>query len=323
MTHPGAERRAPENERDPKPRTDAAPKDRTMKTFAVPVLLLVSVSCVGVAPPSTLSPSSDGASPSWSKRIVSPVSAPTTFETPAIESEIRPMFLHQELPESSAFSGGNFQLYAVQARVALSDRLAFIATKDGYIDFNPDAGTDEEGFADIAVGLKYAVVDDHEHGVLVTPGLIYEVDSGDHEVFQGNGDGLIRPFVSAAWDQGELHVLGAVGLNQPFHGSAETTSLDYHAQAAYEVDEGVFPLVEVHGITYLDNGNAAPFAFEGGDLINLGSNNVRGNSVFSMAAGGRVAISDDVQFGATYEFPLGGRRDLMDWRVTCDFIWRF
>ena len=37
-------------------------------------------------------------------------------------------------------------------------------------------------------------------GRLVTPGLIFEASNGSRDVFQGNGDGLLRPFVSAGYD---------------------------------------------------------------------------------------------------------------------------
>jgi hypothetical protein len=259
----------------------------------------------------------------WSSKLPHPVSQPTIFETPAVDRSIRPMFMHQRLPETSVFSGGDFQVYAVQLRVPITERLGFIATKDGYIDFNPGNGNDEEGFADVAAGLKYALVTDDASGLIVTPGVVYEVDVGNHDVFQGNGDGLLRPFVSAGADRGELNVLGAVGFNLPMNGSDETHSLDYHLHASYDVTPHVQPLVEVHGITYTRNARALPVNFEGGDLINLGASRVAGQSVFVGAIGARFPLSDRVSLGATYEFPLGSRNDLLADRVSVDAVITF
>jgi len=291
------------------------------------VLSIVTASCASLRSPNRVEYQPSRSVTPWAERLISPVTSPTTFETPVIGTEVRPMFLHQNLPGSSAFGGGDFQLFAVQARYALTERLALIATKDGYIDFNPATNPlgdpSEEGLADIAAGVKYALLSLPERGILVTSGLVYEIDSGDHEVFQGNGDGLIRPFVSAGWDNGEINVLGGIGWNQPLDSSAESTSFDYHLHLDYQVEENLYPLIELNGITYTENGSAFAFDFEGGDLINLGSGAVAGNSVVSGALGARYAINDNAMIGLAYEIPLTDRKDLLQHRVTIDMIWSF
>ena len=85
---------------------------------------------------------------------------------------------------------------------------------------------------------------------------MFEADVGNHDVFQGNGDGLLRPFVSAGLDQGELNLLAAVGFNLPMNGSDETHSIDYHLHASYDVTPHFQPLIEVHGISYTRNAKA-------------------------------------------------------------------
>ena len=47
-------------------------------------------------------------------------------------------------------------MIALQARLALTDRLAFIATKDGYTILRPNNGLlgNDKGFMDITVGLQ-------------------------------------------------------------------------------------------------------------------------------------------------------------------------
>jgi hypothetical protein len=55
--------------------------------------------------------------------------------------------------------GGDVQIYAVQFEVALNDRLSIVATKDGYVDINPDTEplwSDEGGWANLAAGVKAA-----------------------------------------------------------------------------------------------------------------------------------------------------------------------
>ena len=145
-----------------------------------PWLALAALSFSCAAPIGTLpdqdSEDNSWQAKSWSQRLSEPVSQPTIFESPVIQSQVRPMVMHTKLPTTSVFGGGNYQVFALQARYAVNDRFAIIATKDGYIDFNPKAGVDEEGFADVALGIKYAAIDDPENGFLLTPGITYEVD---------------------------------------------------------------------------------------------------------------------------------------------------
>ena len=259
----------------------------------------------------------------WHKRFIEPVSAGTTFESPVIDSHLEAHIAHQNFPNNSIFGGGGFDLYAVQARFAVTDRLAVIATKDGYIDLDPNVGADQSGLADIAGGVKYAAYVNEDSGVIVTPGIIFETKSGDRDVFQGNGDGLVRPFVSAGWDLEEFNVLGSFALNQPLDGDAEVASIDYHLHVSREVAPNLFPLLEINGITYTNDGNVLPVNFEGGDLINLGSANVSGNTVIWGALGAAYNISERWQAGIVYEWPWTSREDLMEDRIWASLVWRF
>lgn len=266
-------------------------------------------------------PRAAGAASEWTKRLIDPVTQPTLFETPVVDTQVRPMHMVHNLPSDSVFSGGTVNVTAVQARYAVDERLAVIATKDGYIDLDPDAGSHESGLADIAAGVKYVVVDDPASGLLVTPGAVFEFDSGDHDVFQGNGDGLLRAFVSAGLDREEWNFLGNVGLNLPLDTDEESTSLDWHAHASYAVTPELYPLAEINGITWIADGDATPFDFEGGDLINLGANDGSG-TVVSGALGARYLFSESLAIGAAYEVPLTSREDLLDERFTVDLVWR-
>lgn len=282
----------------------------------------VSVACLafGFAACEAVKPASTPAN-AWTKRLIEPVTQPTIFESPVIDTQVRPMHMIHGLPSDSVFAGGTVNITAVQARYAVDDRLAIIATKDGYIDLDPDAGSHESGLADIAAGAKYVVIDDPDSGLLVTPGAVFEFDSGDKDVFQGNGDGLLRAFVSAGLDREEWNFLGNLGLNLPLDNDAESTSIDWHAHASYAVTPDFYPLVELNGITWIAEGDATPFDFEGGDLINLGAQDGNG-TVVSGALGARYFFSDNLQVGAAYEVPLTSREDILDDRFTIDLIWR-
>ena len=262
-------------------------------------------------------------SSAWTRRLNDPVTAPTTFESPTIQTNLNAIVMHHGLPKSSIFGGGDVNIYALQARYAVNDRLALIATKDGYIDLNPNVGANQEGWADIAGGFKYAVINDPDGNFLLTPGLIYETKSGDTEVFQGNGDGVIRPFVSGGWDLDALNVLGSFGYNHPIDGDDETASFDYHIHVDYAATENLFPLWELNGIKYTSNANALPVNFEGGDLINLGAANVAGNSVITSALGARYRLNDSFTFGLAYEWPITSREDIIDDRITFDVLLGF
>ena len=97
----------------------------------------------------------------------------------------------------------------MQARFALTDRLALIATKDGYVQINADRGIDDaNGSANLAGGLQYAVLKDSDAGQILSLGLRYEAATGSPDVFQGNGDGLIQPHISGGLALEEVNLMG-------------------------------------------------------------------------------------------------------------------
>lgn len=83
--------------------------------------------------------------------FISPMTNPVYFEDPRTLTEARVIFLNHQLP--TALGKDNVQLIAVQARLALTENLSFIATKDGFITSQSPILND--GWADVAAGLKY------------------------------------------------------------------------------------------------------------------------------------------------------------------------
>lgn len=282
----------------------------------VPVLCLSLCSCAVLANESP-------AVAHWSDTMPEPVSAPVTFESPLIHTSLRPIYARHGFPSDSIFGGGSLTIYALQARLALSERFALIATKDGYFDLDPDTGSSETGLGDIAGGFKYAFLQDEQANLIATGGLVFETTSGDDEVFQGNGDGNLRPFLSAGWGLGECALVGNLGYNHPFDGDEESTSFDYHVAASWKATEDLVPLAELNGIHYVSSGNALPFDYEGTDVINLGSSSVAGNDLITGAVGLRQRVWKRWWFGVAYEVPLSAHDDLFDERITADLTMVF
>ncbi|MBK7877480.1 MAG: hypothetical protein IPJ77_17390 [Planctomycetes bacterium] len=166
-------------------------------------------------------------------------------------------------------------------------------------------------------------MNDPDAGFVLTGGLVCEIDAGEKEVFQGNGDFTLRPFLSAGYDLGPWNVLGALGFDLPLDSDANTSRADLHVHVDYEVNKTFYPLAELNGITYLADGDNLGVDFEGGDFFNLGSTDVSGNTVVTGALGARVRVLDQHFLGFAYEAPLTTREDLFDWRATVDFLFFF
>lgn len=81
---------------------------------------------------------------------------------------------------------------AIQFRYAITDRLAFIATQDGYLNIN-GTGVKGNGWMDLAAGFKYALINDVENQFILTPGFTFQLPTGDNKVFNGRGSASSIP----------------------------------------------------------------------------------------------------------------------------------
>ncbi len=266
----------------------------------------------------------------WLNKIPTPVTNPLFFEEAQIRSDVRPIFIHHNL-RSTIDSGlgalpldGDAQVFAIQLRYAVNDRLAIIATKDGYIDFNPDATlAKDEGFADIGFGVKYALIHDDENEFILTGGLKFEAPSGNTGVLQGNGSGEWNPFLSAAkaWD--DFSIAGHFGARVPNDSDDETSQLHYGLQAAYEVHRCFTPFVAGNAFTVLSEGTGLPLAAEGFDLVNFGSSAAKNTTQAALGLGFRSRLRDNIDLGFAYEFGITNPKDIFDDRYTIDLVIRF
>lgn len=293
---------------------------------------------------------------------VAPMSMPYLFEDPYITTELNLVGIYHNFPSDSIFDGGEAGVIALQARLAITDRLAFIATKDGYTIMRNDNTLldNEEGFMDITAGFKYAVIDDRESGLIVSPSLRYEIPLGNDGVFQGTGKGVIIPAISVGYGPESIHLIAGLGAQLAVDGDKDTSSLFYniHLDQAFEVDfipgaDFIVPFIELNGTTYVDSGDgkstietdagrlpigvaqgilhgANPFTNptadrtgEGADVANLGSSGMAGETLITMAWGIRVPFNNGFSTGASYERVLSQRKDIFEQRFTVMLAYNF
>jgi hypothetical protein len=269
-----------------------------------------------------LSQSNTAQGESWKDKTIAPVTNPFYFEAAQVNTELRPVFIHHEIP-SSFLGGGDANVYGVQARWAVNDRLALIATKGGICDLDmPAAGINETGWADLGFGLKYAAVDDEENQLLITPGLKLELPSGSGGIFQNNGDGEWNVFVSAMKGFDDLHFTGSVGARIPNDNDEESSFLHWSAQVDYYTCKWFIPFIAFNSFTVLSGGDRAT-PVEGYDLINFGSAAAEGDTYSAIGFGFRSRLHDRVDLGLSYENGVGSDEGIMDERYIVDMVIRF
>ncbi len=272
-----------------------------------------------------------------------PFLSPFLFEDPFITSGLHAHFIWHEFPRRSIFAGGDLEAVAVQARLALTDRLAFIATKDGRVWIEPDLAIVDNrgGWFNLAGGLKYAFLVKPESQFILSGVLRYEAPTGSSDVFQGHGPGLLMPSLTSAWGIGPVRLLGDFGATVPMNSRQDSAYLFYHLYANLNLHERVAPFIQLSGQHWvgsgnglrpvdLDNGPEIPLRtaqavlgidpFEGLDVINLGAQDVDGNDVLALGVGLHVVLSDVVTFNMAYERPIGTRKDLFKQRATASIV---
>jgi len=259
---------------------------------------------------------------SWKDHTISPVANPFFHEDAVIRSEIRPVFVHHNI-DDRFLGGGDAQLYALQLRYALTDRLAIIATQDGYFDINNDAIGDPEGWMDLALGVKYALIDNEASQFILTPGVTFKIPTGDREVFQGRGGGEWDLFVAAQKGFGDFHLSSNVGLRLPNNTQENSTLLHYSLMADYYTCRWFIPFVAFNAYTVLSEGSNIGLTTEGYDVINFGSSGADGVTQGTLAVGFRSRILKNVDLGFAYEKAVIEPNGLTDDRFTFDLSIRF
>lgn len=268
----------------------------------------------------------------------SPVSNPFIFEDPRALTEARPIFIWQKVPSSNyAYDGGNIFWAGTQLRVAFTDWFSVVVNKLGWIWNDPGqtyygvntALQQANGFSELMVGPKFTFLRNENTGTLMAGGLTFDIPTGPQKVFQNTGNLSLIPYLSFGQnffktDYGSMNFL----MTPAYSYSTDSQRTDYFSLSGHlDYNVGnlnrIYPFVEVNWTNFTKAGTVRPLGFEGRDLINFGSTGVSGNNNVSLALGSRFMYNQHFQFGIAAEFPIAGRHDLLDFRVTTDFIIRY
>lgn len=260
--------------------------------------------------------------------FISPMINFVYFEDPRTLTELRPIFVHHNLP--GRLSSGAVQLLAAQFRIALTDRLSLIATKDGFIfDQVKDSALDtllDDGWADVSIGLKYNLLRDAQSGTLASVGLTYELPIGSRSALQRIGDGEFHLFGTAGqrFLCGNAHWLTSVGWRKPVDGSVQTESIHWSNHFDVRVTDKTYLVTEIAWWHWTDSASTGlPLGVGGHDLFNLPVTNVDGNDLVTQNVGIKYKPNRHVEAGFAYEFPLTEFKDVIDNRFQFDLILRY
>lgn len=278
------------------------------------------------------------ATPDAFANAITPISNPTFHGNALPKTNVHGIYMHHQLPDQISAPGtkvpvgGDVNVFAIQLEYAFNERLSLIATKDGYVDFNPDKNVPQAtGFANIAAGLKYAFIYNEPSQFVFSGSAVLEVPTGNRDVYQGYGDGAVNLIGSALKLHEGWQFSGATGVRLPFDGREESTTAFLSSHVSYHLTEKFVPLVELNWFRVLSAGEGQGadlgqvLEFDGLDLLNFGSKDGRVNKdTVTIAAGARYKFTDRVNVGAAYEIPLTNEENgLTDSRITLDVVWTF
>ncbi|MEN1679924.1 MAG: hypothetical protein AAGJ46_10040 [Planctomycetota bacterium] len=254
--------------------------------------------------------------------FISPMTNPVFFEDPRNVTELRGIFLQHRVPQAAL--GGNIQLYALQIRARLTEKLSLIAAKDGFIvSENPLI---QDGWADVDMGLKYALYRDAKNQRLLSGGIVYDLPVGSTRSQQARGDGEFHLFLTGGAKLGRCgHWLSAFGGLIPVDQNENSSFIYWSNHWDYQVRRGWYALMEVNWFHHVVDGGGelGLDGLEGGDLFNLGSRGVEGNDIVTGAWGVKYKPNRKTEMGIAYEVPLTERRDVLQNRLTVDLILRY
>ncbi len=268
-------------------------------------------------------PDAEMASVPEEQQFVHPITSPYYHENSFITSDVRAWYLFHDFDNDGVANGGlggDVQVAAVQVRLALTDRLQFVAYKDGYAWFD-DSVVNDDGWMDIAAGLKYNFYRDIEQELYLSAGVGYQLDLGDSSVLQD--DEILRLWVSGDKGFDKLHIGGTFNYFIPTASESslgDSETISWHIHADYYVCEWFSPVVEFNGYHTVDEGTVA-VPFSGVDVANLGGG--ESEDVVTMGIGGAFRILDNIDIRAAYEFPLTDNSQLFGERLTLSAVYSF
>ncbi len=211
--------------------------------------------------------------------ITTPISNPFLAEDPRALTEIRPIFIYQNVPGSQPnFQGGNIWFFGARGSIALTDRFSITLNKLGGIDVNPNSANmpSDFGFAEVWLGPKYTFWRDTQSGTVAAGGLIFQIPSGSSKTLQDTGNLSLTPYVSVGktlqeFNAGSFNGIAIAGYTFATNGSRS----DYFYMTGHlDFDVGnyhrFYPVAELNWFQYGKGGDRY-FSGQGEDIINTGA----------------------------------------------------
>ncbi len=262
----------------------------------------------------------------------SPVTNTFLAEDPRSLTEIRPIFLYQIIPNNNPqYRGGSALFYGTQLRLALTERWSVVVNKLGGATINSGGGSaveNQSSFAEFWIGPKWTFLRNEDSRTLGAAGVTFQLPSGT-QAGQNTGSLSVAPYLTFGQHFGQtsfgaFNVINTLGYafrtdNTRSEYFYNTFHIDYDVACRNKI----FPFVELNWLYYTRSGKALPYDFEGADFANFGSQFVDGRNNLNLAVGMRYKFSECIQTGVAAEFPLVGTRDLQQFRLTIDFIFRY
>jgi len=226
-----------------------------------------------------------------SMRYVPPISQPFLNEPPQNTTELRPIYIYNKQPKSF-YRSGHTNIVSLQLRYAITERLGLIITKNGWADFNTSSRSQldqDEGWLNLAFGLKWAWLNNVADNSFFSLGLRYEAPSGDLNSgglarsllpqvddgmgglmpdptvdadervklsMQGNGDGFINVFATGHWlYRDKIGIQTIFGLNQAIDTTNNSSFVHWSLHGDYEIFRNAFLVMETNMIASADEGS--------------------------------------------------------------------
>jgi len=253
-----------------------------------------------------------------------PLSNPVQFKDPRSLTEARFLFIQNWTRASTPVIGkASMQVYALQLRLALTDRLQIFADKDGIVRLSPNGTTSTTGLANIAAGAKYVFLRNVETQTLGSLAVQYEAPTGYANIFQNQGSGLLGIWGIFGQEFGDgWHAILQVGQNLRMN---KIDSGYFMTSAHIDKRFGKFtPFYEANWFYYNQTGTFLPtLNTEGGGLLNVGAGKVMGLNYVTNAIGFKYDVTPNAELGVGYEFQLSNRAMLLDNMLHAQLILRY
>ncbi len=120
-----------------------------------------------------------------------------------------------------------------------------------------------------------------------------------------------------------MHFLTSVGTRLPADDNLQNRMIYWSNHLDYRVTKKLYAFTELNWYNWASSGNGPLNGVEGGDLFSLGSSNVTGNDIVTQGVGFKYKRKANRELGFVYEFPLTERRDVLEDRITIDYILRY